>query len=245
MLQKQNQSLVKKSNRRPLNEDGSIPQCLVCGKDALKHFNRKRWHDTCGSKECSEHLRLTNMRKTKSAPEYAEKAKVAAHKTVETKRATMIEGQTLMEQTANKIRKANLVVDHEGLSGYERASRKAAPKVRISNENNGHWTRFHDKTEFNQYRTKVSCAQRKFKKQIQLLENYEKRAPSGEYGAYHIDHRISVWFGFVNGIPPEIIGHICNLQMKHWLDNNRKWSKCDMALEELLEAIRAYEERNK
>lgn len=243
MQRKQNPSPVKKSNRRPINEDGSIPQCLVCGKDALKHFNRKRWHDTCGSKECSEHLRLTNMRKTKTAPEYAEKAKVAAHKTVETKRATMIKGQTLMELTSLKIRAANLIKDKSGLSGYERASRKAVSKVRESNEKNGHWIPVEQQPAFRKYELAMRRATGKF--DLTALENYHLRGQCGLEGAYNIDHKFSVCDGFMKGVPPEIVGHICNLEMKPWRDNLSKWKRSDMTLEELLEAIRVYEESNK
>lgn len=178
---------------------------------------------------------------TKSSLEYAEKASRAAFKAAATKRQTVVDGETLLQRTAKKIRESNLRTDELGRTGYEKAAQKAAQKVRASNEARGNWKSPCEKSEFDRYRAEVAAVQRRFKKQIVLLENYSKRAPSGTTDGFHIDHRVSVWFGFVNGISPEIIGHICNLQMKHWLDNNRKWSKCDITLGELLESIRKYE----
>lgn len=239
MQQKQCQSPAKKSNRRPLNEDGSIPQCLVCGKDALKHFNRQRWHLTCGKKTCSESLRLSGMKATKTSPEYSEIARNAAIKAVETKRNTIIDGETLMEKTAAKIRKANLTIDETGVSGYEKAARKAIPKVRESNERNGNWIPVEQQSAFRQYELAMRRATSKF--DLTVLENYHLRGQCGTEGAFNIDHRFSVYDGFKNGVLPEIVGHICNLEMKPWQSNLSKWKRSDITLDELLEAIRQYE----
>lgn len=57
---------------------------------------------------------------------------------------------------------------------------------------------------------------------LQLLENFDKRGPSGQEGAYQIDHMYSVLKGFKNAVPPALIGHIDNLQMLPWLDNLKK-----------------------
>ena len=56
---------------------------------------------------------------------------------------------------------------------------------------------------------------------VYLLENYNKR---GIY-SYHIDHKMSIWNGFLNKIPAEQIANISNLQMLWWKDNLRKGSK--------------------
>lgn len=241
MQQKQCQSPAKKSNRRPLNEDGSIPQCLVCGKDALKHFNRQRWHLTCGKKTCSESLRLSGMKTTKASSEYAQTARNAAFKTAETKRKIIIDGVTLMEKTAAKIREANLTVDQDGLSGYEKAARKAIPKVRESNERNGHWNRLEDMPAYLVYRMKVKNQETKWVEQISLLENSDKRGLSGMMGAHHLDHKLSCKDGFQQGVPPEFVGHICNLRFVPWEQNLSKSGKSDITLEELLESIKQYE----
>jgi len=57
---------------------------------------------------------------------------------------------------------------------------------------------------------------------LHLLENYDRRGINGENGAYTLDHIISIRKGFNEGISPERIGGIQNLQMLPWLDNITK-----------------------
>lgn len=57
---------------------------------------------------------------------------------------------------------------------------------------------------------------------LHLLENYDRRGINGEDGAYTLDHIISIRKGFNEGISPEQIGGIQNLQMLPWLDNITK-----------------------
>jgi hypothetical protein len=51
---------------------------------------------------------------------------------------------------------------------------------------------------------------------------------------YHVDHKFSITQGFLNNIPPEIIGSFHNLEMLYHTNNIRKNSKCSITKEELL-----------
>lgn len=57
---------------------------------------------------------------------------------------------------------------------------------------------------------------------VTILENYDKRGKAGVEGAYHLDHIVEISEGFINGIPPEEIGHISNLQFIPWKKNMEK-----------------------
>lgn len=57
---------------------------------------------------------------------------------------------------------------------------------------------------------------------LHTLEHIEKRAFRG----YHLDHKISVWFGFRRNICPEKIGNISNLRMIPAEENMRKGTRC-------------------
>jgi hypothetical protein len=57
---------------------------------------------------------------------------------------------------------------------------------------------------------------------LHLLENFDKRGPSGQEGAYQIDHIYSILKGFKNSVPPALIADIKNLEMLPWLDNVKK-----------------------
>ena len=57
-----------------------------------------------------------------------------------------------------------------------------------------------------------------------------------------VDHRISRIYGFINKIPPNVIGHICNLEIMTFEKNRDKWAKCSITIDELIEEIEKFEE---
>lgn len=83
-----------------------------------------------------------------------------------------------------------------------------------------------DLPEFQDYRRKVDHFTRM--QLIEQLANYEKR------GEYHLDHKFSVAEGFRQGIPPEVIGNIVNLEFIPAIENVRKQSNCSIDKEALL-----------
>ena len=56
----------------------------------------------------------------------------------------------------------------------------------------------------------------------QNITNIHKRG----FNSYHLDHKISIRYGFDNGIPAENISHESNLEMIYWKDNIRKSVAC-------------------
>jgi hypothetical protein len=58
---------------------------------------------------------------------------------------------------------------------------------------------------------------------LKKLPNYEKRAFKG----YHLDHKVSIWYGFKNKIDPKLIGSIHNLEFIPHKDNERKATNCN------------------
>ena len=74
------------------------------------------------------------------------------------------------------------------------------------------------------------------KQSVNTLPNYEKRGKCGISGAYQLDHKFSILEGFKNGINPEIIGNINNLEFIPWEDNVKKSSRCSITLESLFPA---------
>jgi hypothetical protein len=59
------------------------------------------------------------------------------------------------------------------------------------------------------------------KQNLNKLLNYEKRAFTG----YHLDHKVSIWYGFKNKIDPKLIGSIDNLEFIPHKDNMLKGRK--------------------
>lgn len=56
-----------------------------------------------------------------------------------------------------------------------------------------------------------------------------------------VDHRFSKNEGFLKKISPEIIGHICNLELMEFSDNRKKWMNSSVTLDSLLEEINEFE----
>jgi hypothetical protein len=82
-----------------------------------------------------------------------------------------------------------------------------------------------------------------YKKYKNILNPYNyERVVNGKKG-FQLDHRYSIFEGFLNNVEPEIIGHIENLQMIKWEDNRSKSKKCDIDLIELKNRIKLYENR--
>lgn len=75
---------------------------------------------------------------------------------------------------------------------------------------------------------KITC-----KQPIYRLVNYDKRGLCGVEGAYQLDHKFSILEGFKQGIEPEIIGNINNLEFIPWKENLTKGINCSISLEEL------------
>lgn len=110
---------------------------------------------------------------------------------------------------------------HAGLSNH--IAQKGNPREFQRGEKHPRWR--HDKSEFSEYCRRVTRATHANKHIYSTWENFDKIGRCGVEGAYQLDHIISKYHGFENGIPPEQIGDIQNLQIIPWLDNRIKGHK--------------------
>jgi len=86
--------------------------------------------------------------------------------------------------------------------------------------------------EYKKYKSKVIKITNQ--QPIQLLENFKKRGNSSKKNAYHLDHKFSIVEGFKQGIDPDVIGDISNLEFIPWRENISKGFRCSITIEELL-----------
>ena len=56
---------------------------------------------------------------------------------------------------------------------------------------------------------------------------------------YELDHKYSKHQGFLNNVPPEVIGHYSNLQMIPRHSNRKKYNKCSITIDQLYEGIKS------
>jgi len=70
----------------------------------------------------------------------------------------------------------------------------------------------------------------KYRKLVMILTNKNKIGLNGiekrGFKTYHIDHKISIWYGFKNGIPESQIADISNLRLIPYKENMEKGIKC-------------------
>jgi hypothetical protein len=72
------------------------------------------------------------------------------------------------------------------------------------------------------------------KNNLTLLDNFKNRIRSKKNNfGYQLDHVYSIFDGFTNKVPPEIIGHISNLQFILWEENLSKNNKSKKSLKQL------------
>lgn len=84
-----------------------------------------------------------------------------------------------------------------------------------------------NKTEYQKYLKEVkNITETNYIKNLEIINpNGYVRTLCGVEGGYQLDHIISIKQGFDEGISPEIIGGLNNLQMLPWKDNRDKWHK--------------------
>jgi hypothetical protein len=89
-------------------------------------------------------------------------------------------------------------------------------------------------SEWDNYKMDVRViTERNYKKYKNIINPTNLIRGKGE-GKYELDHIVSIFDGFKNNIPPEIIATPCNLQMLKGQINNSKNTNSWMSIEELL-----------
>ena len=61
-----------------------------------------------------------------------------------------------------------------------------------------------------------------------IIDPYSKRSRD-----FLLDHKYSVFRGFLDGVTPDIIAHPCNLEIISENDNREKNTKCSISLGDL------------
>jgi hypothetical protein len=92
------------------------------------------------------------------------------------------------------------------------------------------------KSEWDLYREEIENITNKNWKKHQDKIN-PNNLPRGQ--EYELDHKFSKTMGFLNKIPPEIIGHYANLELIPKKENRIKRTKCSITIMELYSAIKS------
>lgn len=185
----------------------ALPRCEKCDASLSGriYLQERRYHRFC-SAEC-RHQFVTKERVADLTAEVngTSKIKEMAKRHSEKERITLVGGRSLLDIRLQK-----------------------ALQTRIAN---GQCSDPSQHSALTKYRAAV--AKVTYRQPIHLLPNVEKRGHI-EFGGWHLDHKYSVNEGFLNNVPPEIIGDICNLEMICSHQNVKKQHHCSITLAELL-----------
>lgn len=107
---------------------------------------------------------------------------------------------------------------------YGRKNR-GKPVKKMRGENHPRWNP--NKSQYREFSSKVrDLSEIVYRNNIELInpDNYP-RTLCGVEGGYQLDHIISIKYGFDNGMTPEELSEISNLQILPWKDNRDKGHK--------------------
>ncbi len=71
------------------------------------------------------------------------------------------------------------------------------------------------------------------KQNLKKLSNFENRG----FKNYHLDHKVSIWYGYKNKLDPKMIGSIDNLEFIPYKDNMIKSTKCNFKNTKCLQSV--------
>ena len=118
-------------------------------------------------------------------------------------------------------------IDENGLNSYDRAYLTARANPNCS------WIPLEKMQEKEIYYYRVWRYTNK--NNLSVLENIEHRGYKNNKTPYSLDHKYSIKQGFIDNVPPYIIGSIHNLEMLPHSDNIKKGAKCSISLDKLCE----------
>lgn len=196
---------------------GEEYQLTACRAKVGKNDNYHLFCGACRSKIASEKMVITNR-----SPEYRlrrSEEKKAFYQTDY--------GKVVHEKQINGARQ-------KFMENYEENSKIAASYLpHPTGEAHPNWNP--NKSEYKIYRNLVG--QYTDLEDLTTLNGHEKRGMAGKDGAYHLDHIVSIKYGFDNNIPPGIVGSIHNLRFIPWEENYKKRARSDMPIGLLMAII--------
>ena len=131
--------------------------------------------------------------------------------------------------TRRKISETILIY-HNNLSKDERRiQQNKRLDTLIKNE---HITAVCDRDPFKYYSSEVWRYTNE--QDLKSLKDFDKRGHVSIKNSYHLDHKYSIFRGFIDKIDAKIIGNICNLEMIPSIDNCSKKGNISISKEELL-----------
>jgi hypothetical protein len=143
-------------------------------------------------------------------------------------------GITGYDRLGAKTRATHMAnVDEHGRNGYSQIATKAIIKGNKTKVDRGLITDPAHRDAFYRYKSLVLLITSECDRE---MKSGYVTGLAGTDGAHHLDHIYSIYRGFHDKVSPLLIGHRANLRMLPWKENVSKYSRSDIALEDLCAA---------
>lgn len=220
--------------------ENEVQKCAVCENDAKFESIQTGYKRTCSRactyKDSKYKETLSNSVKCseKAQKQRKERAKLGAYALKES-----LENRT--EKEINRLynsqqqKREETLIEKYGVNNPMKIKEVAElnhKNMRQTNIDSGRWLNYVIiEDDYDQYCKKVQYITDKT--QWKILENSDKRGHISKEGSYHLDHMYSKKQGFIDNIPPHIIGSIHNLEMIKGRHNLSKQEKCSITKDDL------------
>jgi len=194
---------------------GKTGLCLTC---ANKRYNPRVLPEIY-CEECGKKL---DRKRTKSGLCHLHMM-IKKNKSVEQREAS----RKVMEKLWEKPEFAEKVSERSKTFGF------GTDTFRAGMEREGNWRKQKDIPDFERYREIVrDITDKNYQENFYEIPNAKKRSRE-----FHLDHKVSIAYGFDNNIPAYIIGHHKNLEVIHHAKNESKHANNSITLEKLFAEI--------
>ena len=220
-------------------KDRYMNKCFVCGNEYEKF-------SMCCSSECSKIMKENTTLETTGCKHNLASNSVSRRNMIESlKKSYGVENVFQRDDVKEKLKNTWLLK-----YGYTNPSKVdlIKNKKRETAEKNGFITPKFLKDQRSVYEENIHSITWSQMKRFGCLkfgsdmwERLKKSRDLDQVEWLTVDHRVSRNYGFMNNIPCEIIGHICNLDLITFRDNRKKWTDNSITIDELMLEINSFE----
>lgn len=210
-----NDYIVKILNMDPIeywNRYPNVPRCSVARQHNIK----------TGLAEIDTDTGLTKHQKS------IIKSNITKHTADES-------GKTVYQKIGEKTRAAHMAnVDELGRNGYSQAATKNIIKGNATKAQKGLILPPQERNLYYRYKNVVLYLTLKNRSALLQGQNI-KLGKAGDPGAYHVDHKYSIYQAWKSNLSPIVVGSLHNLQLLPWKENISKYTKSSIDMHQLLQ----------
>ncbi len=215
--------------------DKKTYMCDKCSHEKIKQTNRKKYGVDYFSQtdEFTERIKNTSLERFGEV-HYSKTSDYIKKRTITNLSKFGVENPFQLTDLIKSSMKFKYGVEHP--SQIETNKQSKQKNRRKTKEKNGDWIKLEDLNEWNLYKNRVRSLTSKNKKELfnswdgidyydgEYIQNYSELNHNNPCYPT-IDHKVSIYYGFINGINEEVISDLSNLVITKRIINIKKGKK--------------------